>query len=64
MGLASFFKNLFGTTKETATDLATKAESKLDQAKETAIPYLEKAETAAEETFEKIKECKGNDARD
>ena len=56
MGLSSFFKKLFGSTKETASELADKAETTFEQAKETAAPYLEKAETLVADTFEKAKE--------
>jgi hypothetical protein len=57
MGLSSFLKNLFGSAKETASELADKAELAVEQAKETAMPYLEKAEAFAEETFEQAKEA-------
>ncbi len=56
MGLSSFFKNLFGSTKESATELANSAESTLEQVKEAAAPYVEKAETFVEETIDKVKE--------
>lgn len=57
MGLSSFFKNLFGSAKETSNELADKAEIATEHAKETAMPYLEKAEAFAEETFEQVKEA-------
>ena len=57
MGLSSFFKNLFGTAKDSATDLAHQAETTFEQAKEAAAPYIDKAETFAEETFAKAKEA-------
>ncbi|WET04540.1 YtxH domain-containing protein [Flavobacterium sp. YJ01] len=56
MGLSSFFKNLFGSTKESAAELATSAENTFEQVKEAAAPYIEKAETFAEETIDKVKE--------
>lgn len=56
MGLTSFFKNLFGSTKESVTELANNAESTFEHAKEAAAPYIEKAETFAEETIDKVKE--------
>ncbi|WP_241686540.1 YtxH domain-containing protein [Flavobacterium sp. YO12] len=57
MGLNSFFKNLFGTAKETVVDLADQAESTFEQAKEAAAPYIDKAETFADETISKVKEA-------
>ena len=57
MGLSSFFKNLFGSAKDSTTDLANQAEVKFEQAKEAAAPYIEKAETFAEETIAKSKEA-------
>ncbi|TDW46365.1 hypothetical protein EV144_10629 [Flavobacterium sp. 270] len=57
MGLSSFFKNLFGTSKDSTSDLATEAENTFEQAKETAAPYIDKAETFAEETIEKVKDA-------
>lgn len=57
MGLSSFFKNVFGSTKESVTELAENAESTFEQAKEAAAPYIEKAEIFAEETIEKVKEA-------
>lgn len=57
MELPSFFKSLFGSAKEAANELADKAEIAAGRAKETAMPYLEKAEAFAEETFEQVKEA-------
>jgi len=56
MGLSSFFKNLFGSTKESVTELSHNAEDTFEQAKEAAAPYIEKADTFAEETIDKVKE--------
>ena len=48
MGLGSFFKNLFGSGKQSAENLADKAGDIADdtyaKAKEAAAPYIEKAE--------------------
>ncbi|MEP6804050.1 MAG: YtxH domain-containing protein [Flavobacterium sp.] len=57
MGVSSFFKNLFGSAKDSTTNLATEAEIKFEQAKEAAAPYIDKAEVFAEETIEKVKEA-------
>lgn len=57
MGLSSFFKNLFGSVKKTTNELADKAEIATEHAKETAMPYFEKAETFAEEKFEHAKKA-------
>jgi hypothetical protein len=57
MGLSSFFKNLFGSTKETANEVADIAKIATEQAKETAKPYIDKAETFVEEKFEEAKEA-------
>lgn len=57
MGLTSFFKNLFGSAKKTTNELADKAEIAAEHAKETAKPYLEKAETFVEEKFKEVKEA-------
>ena len=57
MGLSSFFKNLFGSAKETSSDVAVKVEDAFEQAKEEAAPLIHKAETFAEETFAKAKEA-------
>jgi vacuolar-type H+-ATPase subunit H len=57
MGLSSFFKNLFGSAKESATDLAHQAETAFEQAKETASPYIDKAEAFAEDAIAKAKEA-------
>lgn len=57
MGLTSFFKNLFGSAKETADDFADKAEHTIEEVKEAAAPFIEKAETFAEETIAKIREA-------
>lgn len=57
MGVSSFFKNLFGSAKEAANELADKAEIAAEQVKETATPYLEKAEKFVEEKFEQAKEA-------
>jgi vacuolar-type H+-ATPase subunit H len=57
MGVSSFFKNLFGSAKDSTTNLATEAEVKFEQAKEAAAPYIDKAEAFAEETIEKVKEA-------
>ena len=56
MGLSSFFKNLFDSAKETANEIATKAEIAAEEAKIASTPYLEKAESIAGETIEKVKE--------
>ena len=58
MGLGSFFKNLFGSAKETASEVADKAEIVLDQAKEKATEYAAKAEDYVEKAVEKIYEIK------
>ncbi|MEO8237839.1 MAG: YtxH domain-containing protein [Flavobacterium sp.] len=58
MGLSSFFKNLFGSTKDSsANEIADQAETTFEQAKETTAPYIEKAETFVEETFAKVREA-------
>lgn len=58
MGLSSFFKNLFGSTKDSsANEIADQAETTFEQAKEAAAPYIEKAETFVEETFAKAREA-------
>ena len=55
MGVSSFFKNLFGTAKESATNLTAKAEESLEQAKDNLKPYLEKLEDYTEEVIDKTK---------
>lgn len=57
MGLSSFFKNLFDSAKETANEIANKAEIATEEAKIASTPYLEKAEKVTEETIEKVKEA-------
>ncbi|WP_414000096.1 YtxH domain-containing protein [Flavobacterium sp. W1B] len=57
MGLSSFLKNLFGSAKETTNELSAKAETALEQAKETAAPYMEKAQAFAEEKINDLKEA-------
>ncbi|OIV41865.1 hypothetical protein [Flavobacterium johnsoniae] len=57
MGLTSFFKNFFGSAKETADDFAGKAENTLEEVKEAVEPFIDKAEIFAEEAIEKIKEA-------
>ena len=56
MGLGNFFKNLFGSAKETASEVSDKAEVVLDKAKETATEYAGKAEKFVEEKIEQAKE--------
>jgi hypothetical protein len=60
MGLASFFKNLFGSAKTSAEEMADKAEHIVDEtiakAKENAAPLIEKMEEYAEEAKEKAEE--------
>ena len=56
MGLSSFFKDLFGSAKKTADQIATNAEIAVEEAKKAATPYIDKAEELAETTFEKVKE--------
>ncbi|MFB9078763.1 YtxH domain-containing protein [Flavobacterium procerum] len=56
MGLTSFFKNIFGTAKDSASDLAVQAENTIEKAIETATPYIEKAEAFAEEAIENAKD--------
>lgn len=57
MGVTSFFKNLFGSAKETTSELADKAELTLEHAKENAAPYIEKADAFVEDSIEKAKEA-------
>lgn len=52
MGLSSFFKNLFGSAKESTSELINKAETVIEK----ASPISEKVETFTEETFDKAKE--------
>ena len=42
MGQGNFFKNLFGSAKETASEVSGKAEVVLDKAKETATAFARK----------------------
>jgi uncharacterized protein YjbJ (UPF0337 family) len=60
MGLGSFFKNLFGSAKEKAGEIADKTENFVEEsyekAKETAAPIIDKVENFAEETMDKAKE--------
>lgn len=60
MGLGSFFKNLFGSAKESAEEIGNKASDiineTVDIAKEAAAPILEKAEEYAEIAKEKASE--------
>lgn len=57
MGLGSFFKNLFGSAKTSAEDIADKAEhivgETIAKAKESAAPLIEKAEAYTEVAKEK-----------
>lgn len=57
MGLGSFFKNLFGSAKTSAEEMADKAEHLVDETiartKENAVPLIEKAEEYAEVAKEK-----------
>jgi uncharacterized protein YjbJ (UPF0337 family) len=57
MGIGSFFKNLLGTAKNSAEEMADKAEHLVEEtiakAKETAAPMLEKVEGYAEVAKEK-----------
>lgn len=57
MGLTSFLKNLFGSATETTNELTAKAEAALEQAKEIATPYMEKAQAFAEEKIGDLKEA-------
>ena len=54
MGVSSFFKNLFGSAKDSAATIAEKIDINLSQSKEAATPYMEKAEELAEETISKV----------
>lgn len=56
MRLSVFFKSLFGSAKEKATDLSSKASESFNETKDKAKPYLKKVEYFAEETIEKAKE--------
>jgi ElaB/YqjD/DUF883 family membrane-anchored ribosome-binding protein len=60
MGLASFFKNLFGSAKTSAEEMADKAEHIVEEtiakAKENAAPLIEKIEEYAEEAKEKAEQ--------
>ncbi len=56
MAVSSFFKNLFGSAKETANELIDHAETVIEETKVNAKPYLEKAEAFVEETVDKIRE--------
>jgi ElaB/YqjD/DUF883 family membrane-anchored ribosome-binding protein len=60
MGLGSFFKNLFGSAKTSAEEMADKAEHIVDEtiakAKENAAPLIEKADLYAEVAKEKAGE--------
>lgn len=56
MGLSSFFKNFFGTAKETANEIVDQAESAIEETKIGAQPYVEKAEAFLEDTVNKVKE--------
>lgn len=50
MGLSSFFKNLFGKTQETSTQIENTDQHTNENA------YIEKAENFVEETLSKVKE--------
>ena len=60
MGLGSFFKNLFGTARTSAEEMADKAEHIVDQtlaqAKENAAPLIEKAGEYSEVAKEKVEQ--------
>ena len=60
MGLASFFKNLFGSAKTSAEEMAHKAEHIVDEtiakAKENTAPLIEKADHYSEVAKEKAGE--------
>lgn len=57
MGVTSFFKNIFGSAKEKASELADLSENVIEQAKEAATPILEKAGDAIETAVEQAKEA-------
>lgn len=56
MGLTSFFTNLFGSAKETTSDLAAQAENTVEEIKEAAEPLLENAADLISDVFDSIKE--------
>jgi ElaB/YqjD/DUF883 family membrane-anchored ribosome-binding protein len=60
MGLASFFRNLFGSAKTSAEEMADKAEHIVDEtiakAKENAAPLIEKVEEYSEVAKEKVEQ--------
>jgi ElaB/YqjD/DUF883 family membrane-anchored ribosome-binding protein len=55
MGVLSFFKNLFGTAKESATHLTSIAEESFEQTKSNIKPYVEKLEDYTENAIDKTK---------
>jgi len=57
MGLGQFFKDLFGSAKETASKTADKTEVVFDEAKVKASEYAAKAEVYVEEKVKDIKEA-------
>ena len=57
MGLGQFFKDLFGSAKETASKTADKTEVVFDEAKIKASEYAGKAEVYVEEKVKDIKEA-------